>query len=79
MNLKSGDYCWLSGEGWIYLGQIEDGSIHFYRPVESSQYPLIEFNTLYPADEPKEYDRFMADNGLETFTERFKRKGVDLP
>ena len=76
MNL--GQWVWFDNEMWMYLGWGEDGAIQFCRPLKSSTFPITEFNTLYPVDEPEAYNDFMEDNG-ESFIDKCKRKGIEIP
>ena len=76
--LKLGDFCWFDSSCWVYLGMDEDGCIHFVRPRKGCPFGSIEFAHIWPAEDPDAYDRFMHDNG-ESFTERCKRKGIEVP
>ncbi len=73
-DLRFGDFVHVGDEGWIYCGMTDDGAIHFCRPVKDIAYEFIEFNTLYPNDEPEAYDDFMRANGesLREYRKRIK-------
>lgn len=70
-DLHFGDFVWLRGQGWKYLGMDEDGIIHLCRPLEKSCFNIIEFEQVYA----EELDEFFKSNG-ESMREWSERKAI---
>lgn len=69
---KFGEFVWCNGEGWLFIGQTEDGEYLLSRRIKDICYDLIETHRVDLNDED-ELDEFLKENG-ESLSEKYKRK-----
>jgi len=56
---KLGDFVWCMGEGFTYVGQLEDGEIMLVRPIQGHPFHVLETEYVYAEDMAK----FYKENG----------------